>query len=156
MKAPGRGSAALVDLEGGDIVASVDIAAPPERVFRALSSREIVDWWVNPGVFDTREWSGEVRVGGRWCASGIARGVPYVLEGEYLEVDPPRTLTHTWHLAGSPEAASTVRFALAKTVHGTRLTLRHTGVKDPRFGTGAVAGWQASLARLIESLAASA
>jgi uncharacterized protein YndB with AHSA1/START domain len=154
VKTESRGSTALVDLKDGDIVASVDIAAPPERVFHALTSREIVEWWVNPGVFDTREWSGDVRVGGRWRASGIARGAPYVLEGEYLEVDPPRALAHTWHLVGSPEATSTVRFALAKTERGTRLTLRHTGVSDPRPGTGAVAGWQSSLTRLIEHLGA--
>ena len=73
---------AVADVIDGLIVASVEIARTPERVFQALSSREVVDWWVNPGVFDTREWSGDVRVGGRWRASGIARGAPYTLEGE--------------------------------------------------------------------------
>jgi hypothetical protein len=37
---------------------------PAERVFQALASEEIITWWARPGVFDTREWSGEVRVGG--------------------------------------------------------------------------------------------
>ena len=55
---------AVADVIDGLIVASVEIARTPERVFQALSSREVVDWWVNPGVFDTREWSGDVRVGG--------------------------------------------------------------------------------------------
>ena len=64
---------AVADVIDGLIVASVEIARTPERVFQALSSREVVDWWVNPGVFDTREWSGDVRVGGRWSASGIHR-----------------------------------------------------------------------------------
>lgn len=153
MTAPDSEARALVDLDDGAIVASVEIAASPERVFRALTSREIVDWWINPGVFDTREWTGDVRVGGRWRASGMARGAPYVLEGEYLEVDPPRALAHTWRLIGSPEGPSTVRYALATTSRGTRLTLRHSGLTAPRFGTGAVAGWQTSLDRLIEYLA---
>src|SRR5271165_1773500 len=78
------GTRAVSDLIEGRVVASVEIAAPPERVFQALSSREIVDWWVNPGVFDTREWAGAVQVGGKWRASGIARGKPYTLEGEFL------------------------------------------------------------------------
>jgi uncharacterized protein YndB with AHSA1/START domain len=47
---PGR---AVADLAEGYILASVEIAARPERVFRALASDEIVDWWVRPGVFHT-------------------------------------------------------------------------------------------------------
>ncbi len=46
---------AVADLAEGEILASVEIAAPPERVFRALASKEIVDWWVRPGVFNTTE-----------------------------------------------------------------------------------------------------
>src|SRR5258705_748803 len=86
---------ALADLTQGEILASVEIAAPPERVFQALASKEILDWWVNPGVFDTREWTGDVRKGGHWRASGVARGQPYALEGEFLEVAPPPKLGHT-------------------------------------------------------------
>ena len=52
---------AVADLAEGEILASVEIAAPPERVFRALASKEIVDWWVRPGVFNTTEWTGEDR-----------------------------------------------------------------------------------------------
>src|SRR5260370_30045418 len=99
---------ALADLAQGEILATVEIAAPPERVFRALTSKEIIDWWVRPGVFDTREWTGDVRKGGRWNASGVARGQPYVLEGEFLEVQPPIKLVHTWQLAWGPSAATTV------------------------------------------------
>ena len=65
---------AVADLVDGRIVASVELAATPERVFQALSSREIVDWWVNPGVFDTREWTGDIRVGGQWRASRHRQG----------------------------------------------------------------------------------
>jgi uncharacterized protein YndB with AHSA1/START domain len=67
---------ALANFAEGEILATVEIGAPPERVFRALTSQEIVDWWVRPGVFDTREWTGDVRTGGRWRASGVARGQP--------------------------------------------------------------------------------
>ena len=48
------GTRAVSDLIEGRVIASVELAASPERVFHALTSREIVDWWVNPGVFDTR------------------------------------------------------------------------------------------------------
>ena len=143
---------AIADVIDGSIVASVEVAQPPDRVFQALASREIIEWWVNPGVFDTREWSGDVRVGGRWRASGIARGAPYALEGEFLEVDPPRKLVQTWHRVGMPGAPSTVTYLLEAIGGGTRLTVRHTGIAaaDQRSNVGD--GWRSSFDRLAEIL----
>ena len=69
---------AVADLAEGLILASVEVVAAPERVFQALASDEITEWWVRPGVFDTREWTGDVRAGGRWRAAGMTRGEPYV------------------------------------------------------------------------------
>ncbi len=60
---------AAADLSEGLVLATVEVKAPPERVFRALASEEVTRWWVRPGVFDTRRWSGDVRRGGRWRAS---------------------------------------------------------------------------------------
>lgn len=145
---------AVADLAEGLILASVEIAAPPERVFRALTSKEIVEWWERPGVFDTREWTGDVRVGGRWQASGIGRGQPYALEGEFLAVDPPRKLVHTWHLVGSPDAPTTVTYLLEPIDGGTRITLRHTGFVSRESTSGNSLGWEACFERLSELLAA--
>jgi uncharacterized protein YndB with AHSA1/START domain len=143
---------AVADVIDGRIVASVELATTPERVFQALASREIVDWWVNPGVFDTREWTGDVRVGGRWRASGIARGQPYVLEGEFIEVDPPRRLVQTWHRAGAPGTPSTVTYLLEPIDGGTRLTVHHQDIAAPDQRSNFGAGWRTSLDRLSEIL----
>lgn len=148
------GAKAVADLVDGRIVASVELATAPERVFQALASPEIVDWWINPGVFDTREWSGDVRVGGRWHASGIARGAPYALEGEFLEVDPPRKLVQTWHIAGAPGTPSTVMFVLERIAGGTRLTVHHSGLAAPDQQKNVGAGWRSSLDQLAEILPA--
>src|SRR5260370_39983277 len=75
---------AVADLSEGFILATVEIAAPPERVFRALASKEVCEWWVRPGDFDTREWTGDVRIGGQWRGSGIGNGRPFVLLGHFL------------------------------------------------------------------------
>jgi uncharacterized protein YndB with AHSA1/START domain len=147
---------ALANLAEGEILATVEIAAPPERVFRALTSNEIVDWWVRPGVFDTREWTGDVRKGGRWRASGVARGEPYVLEGEFLEVKPPTKLVHTWQRVGMPGAPTTVTYHLQPIDGGTRLTLRHTGFVPPDSCGGVCEGWESSFARLMRNLSAAA
>src|SRR5437588_13072431 len=122
-KADAGAARAVADLTDGQILASVEIAAPPERVFQALASKEIVDWWVNPGVFDTREWSGDVRKGGHWRASGVARGEPYALEGEFLAVTPPTKLVHTWKRVGAPGAPTIVTYLLQPQTGRTRLPL---------------------------------
>ncbi len=144
---------AVADLAEGLILASVEIAAPPERVFKGLTSHEILDWWIRPGVFDTREWTGDVRVGGRWHASGVGNGRPYVLEGEFLEVDPPRKLVHTWQGVGAPGAPTTVTYLLERLDGRTRLTLRHAGFTSRETCDNTCIGWETSFERLAESLA---
>lgn len=134
-------------------VATLEVPAPPERVFRALASDEITQWWVRPGVFDTREWSGDVRPGGRWTASGIGSGKPYTLEGEFVEVRAPEKLVHTWHLAGTPAAPTTVSYLLEPTQSGTRVTLTQDGFTTPEGCTNTAAGWETSFEKLAELLA---
>lgn len=143
---------AIADVSEGLILASVEIAAPPERVFQALASSEICKWWVHPGIMTTDEWSGDVHVGGRWRAAGIGNGRPFVLQGEFLEVDPPRKLVHTWEAASMPGKPSTVTYLLEPTAGGTKVTLRHAGMTVPHVCaiTGVV--WEASFVRLAEIL----
>jgi uncharacterized protein YndB with AHSA1/START domain len=148
----GRGAArAVADLDARSILASVEIATTPERVFQALASREIVDWWGKPGIFDAREWSGDVRVGGNWRACGRGRdGVPWELEGTFLEVDPPRKLSHTWNTPGSAAQPSVVTYLLEKIGGGTRVTLHHVGASDRDSCMGACMGWESCFTRLAE------
>lgn len=154
MNSIGNSSArAVADLAEGLVLATVEIAAPPERVFRALASNEITDWWVRPGVFDTREWTGELRVGGHWRASGAGKGGPYGLEGEFLEIDPPRRLVHTWQGVGAPAAPTTVTYVLEPLGGGTRMTLRHTGFTSREVCANTCIGWETSFERLEEILA---
>jgi uncharacterized protein YndB with AHSA1/START domain len=144
---------AAADLAEGCILASVEVGAPPERVFRALASNEVVSWWVRPGVFDTRKWDGDVRPGGRWQASGIGGGKPYALEGEFLEVDPARRLVHSWHGVGAPGAPTTVTYVLEPFDGGTRVTLRHSGFTSREVCANTCIGWETSFERLAELLA---
>jgi uncharacterized protein YndB with AHSA1/START domain len=142
---------ASAQVERGLIEAGVQVAAPPERVFRELASDEVVGWWVRPGVFDTREWSGDVRAGGSWRAAGVGQGRPYALEGEFLEVDPPGRLVHTWRAAQEP-AQTTVTYRLEPVAGGTRITLEHGGFTSPQVCAGTAEGWRSSFQRLEEVL----
>ena len=143
---------AVADPTEQHLLAAVEIAASPERVFQALTSAEVTSWWVRPGVFDTREWTGDVRPGGRWEASGAARGRPYALEGEFLTIEAPRTLVHTWHGVGAPGRPTTVTYLLEEVAGGTRLTLRHAGFAWRESCESTRVGWETSLERLAELL----
>src|SRR5579864_2221681 len=149
-----RRAHAVADHAAGYVLASLEVAAPPERVFQALTSKEITEWWVRPGVFDTRDWSADVRVGGYWRASGVGGGRPYVLEGEFREIDAPRKLVHTWQLAGMPGApTTTVTYVLEPLDGGTRITLRHSGFNKGESCSNTALGWETSFERLAEILA---
>lgn len=146
-------SRAVADLTKGLILATVEIAATPERVFQALTSEEIADWWGRPGVFDTRGWTGNVSVGETWEATGVARGNPYVLQGEFLEVNSPSKLSHSWHPAAAPQAKTTVSYFLEPIAGGTRITLRHSGHDSRITCSNNCVGWETSFNRLAEILA---
>jgi uncharacterized protein YndB with AHSA1/START domain len=144
---------AVADLATGMILASVEVATDADRAFRSLASPEITSWWLRAGVFDTREWSGDVRAGGRWHASGVGRGKPYELEGEFLEVDAPKKLAHTWQAAGAPGGQTVVTYLLEPTTNGTRITLRHDGFNSRETCEVTAIGWETSFQHLAELLA---
>jgi uncharacterized protein YndB with AHSA1/START domain len=142
----------VADLGEGHVLVKLEVPAPPERVFQALASQEVVHWWVRPGVFNTAEWAGEMRVGGRWRASGLFRGEPYATEGEFLEVDPPQRLVHTWRGVAAPGAPTTVAYVLEEIDGGTRLTLQHSGFMSREACANFGAGWETSFERLAKIL----
>jgi uncharacterized protein YndB with AHSA1/START domain len=125
---------AVVDLSAGVVVATVEIAAPPERVFRSLTDpTEVVAWWGSDDTYRTEEWSAEVRVGGRWLARGHgADGRPYSVGGEFLEVDPPRKLVQTWNYDWEGGHSTLLAYTLEPIDGGTRVTVHHSGFGDRR------------------------
>lgn len=143
---------AVYDVAQRRLLASVELPANPERVFEALVGPEVTSWWVNPGVFDTREWRSDLTTGGRWQASGMGRGKPYGLEGEFLEIAAPRKLVHSWGAVGGGAPESTVTYLLDPVPGGTHLTLRHEGFSDPNTCIRTCLGWETSLEALVRLL----
>src|SRR5262245_59882349 len=134
---------AIADVSEGTIIAAVEMEAPPERVFRALSSKEISEWWGSPAVYQTTEGSGELRVGGRWRAVGRgADGHDFSVEGEFLEIDPPRKLVQTWKPSWDSGGATKVTYRLEAIEGGTRLVLRHEGFADADSCRNHSGGWE--------------
>jgi uncharacterized protein YndB with AHSA1/START domain len=108
----------------------VEIDAPPDRVFEALTdARELAGWW---GAGDARVLDSEsdVRPGGTWRVRTIDRdGAEHTFGGEYRVVDPPHRLEQSWQSSEDAEP-SLVRYDLEPLdvdgAPGTRLTVTHT------------------------------
>jgi uncharacterized protein YndB with AHSA1/START domain len=122
---------AVADLGRGVILACVEISAPIERVFRAITSDEITRWWGSADTYRTTSYTADVRPGGRWRSSGVgADGHEFSVEGEFGEIDPPRLVVHTWRAPWDGNHETTVTYRLEPVDGGTRLTLRHEGFAD--------------------------
>jgi uncharacterized protein YndB with AHSA1/START domain len=131
------------------VVSEIEIAAPPERVFEALTNqKQLFTWWgaeasVVLSVFDM-----DGRKGGKYryvCkpAPGASHGdvgeqlqrnqaQEYVCHGEVLEYDPPRLLVWGWiaNWHEHPDHATTVRWELTPTATGTRVRVTHSGLRN--------------------------
>jgi len=57
---------AAADGGGGTIIATADVAASPERVFRALTTDEVERWWGHPDFYRQTRWRADLRVCGQW------------------------------------------------------------------------------------------
>lgn len=115
------------------VLAEVFIAAPPERVFQAITDpNQMLLWWGQPGLYRVTAWKADLRPGGKWQSDGIgAEGTSFRVEGEYLEIDPPRLLVHTWIPSYSPALKTVVRWELEpREIH----CLQHKGPQ--KVGTG--------------------
>jgi uncharacterized protein YndB with AHSA1/START domain len=140
------------------IVAEIFIAAPPQRVFEALTDpNQRRQWWGQKGLYTPTESQSDLRPGGKWSGSGVsADGSKFHVEGEYLEVDPPRRLTYTWKPSFAHPLNSVVHWELEpREVHGlhargpqkvgtgTLLKLRHEGFAGNETAlAGHKQGWQ--------------
>jgi uncharacterized protein YndB with AHSA1/START domain len=112
------------------VIGDVEIAAPPERVFAAITDPEqLKSWWGDGKNYRVERWEGDVRVGARYRSIGTGNaGDPFEVSGEYIAVEPPRLLAYTWEASwttGIP--ASLVRWELNPSAGGTRVRVTHSG-----------------------------
>jgi uncharacterized protein YndB with AHSA1/START domain/uncharacterized protein YciI len=147
---------ALADLSSGTILAVVEIAAAPERVFAALTTGDdVMKWWGSDDTYRTTEWQADVRVGGKWHASGRgADGRTFTVRGEFLEIVPSRRIVQTWIPTFAADLPTRLRYEIEPIEDGARLTLWHEGFADHRGACeGHTRGWEQVLGWLTEYLA---
>ncbi len=112
---------AAITADQNAVIAEIFIAAPPARVFQAITDpAKMPLWWGQKDLYRISEWKADVRPGGQWSSVGAGvDGSSFRVDGEYLEVDPPRLLVHTWIASWSGPLKTVVRWELEpQTVHG--------------------------------------
>jgi len=123
------------------ITCEIDIAVPPERIFRALTdSTELAKWFTNEEC-PTKYWRMDARKGGRYSYQTVqstkvkVNGVDmFHCEGEITEFDPPRVLAYTWiaNWHDNKNMATTVRWELTHTRSGTHVKVTHSGLASEK------------------------
>jgi uncharacterized protein YndB with AHSA1/START domain len=129
--------------EADEIVSEIHIDAPPERVFQALvDPAQVPQWWGQGGVYRCTDFHSDLRAGGTWRSAGVGPdGRGFEVFGEYLEVDPPRLLVHTWVASWTGDVKTTVRWELDPTNRGTLVRIRHRGLAAHPELAKSYSGW---------------
>jgi len=120
------------------VIADIQIAAPPERVFQAITDPgQLNQWFKNPEC-PPKCWQMDARVGGRYGYSidhgsiAINALSEFELQGEILECDPPHLLVYTWfgNWHDDPKTRTVVRWELTPQGNHTHLRVTHTGLSN--------------------------
>lgn len=121
---------AVVDLRTLNLRLEIDVAAPPKRVFAALTDH-MGHWWGAPYLRDkdkATDFRVEARPGGRvqevW---GEDAGAVWA---EVTRIRAPEVLELTGRIGMTGPAYSVVSFELKKKGKGTRVTLTHQAIGD--------------------------
>ncbi|WP_256753230.1 SRPBCC domain-containing protein [Mesorhizobium sp. Mes31] len=117
---------------GETIMASADIGAPPERIFRALVSTEVEQWWGSADTYRMTDWSADLRIGGHWNVTvRWADGRDLPASGQFVEIEAPRRIVQTrayeWDHPTLGRRPTTVAWLLQPIATGTRVTICHGG-----------------------------
>jgi len=129
-------------LGGRRIEHAVAVAAPPERVWRALADPAEAGRWAEGIVTLEPRPGGAVRFD--WGELGAAHG-------RVVAVEPPHRLVFDWE--GYPDASSTrIAFALAPDGAGTTVSLVHSGYGDGAEWDGVYNGEATGWVDLLDGL----
>jgi uncharacterized protein YndB with AHSA1/START domain len=130
--------------EGVAVEREIAIAASPETVWELLVDPEQATGWMGcSAAFD-------LRPGGRYRVEVLPGRVA---SGEFVVIDPPRRLVHTWGWepgSGSPvpPGSTTIEYELVADGPGTLLRFRHRDLPGAEAAASHAHGWDHYLRRL--------
>jgi uncharacterized protein YndB with AHSA1/START domain len=115
--------------DGDIILATIDIVANRERIYQALTTKEMENWWGEDGIYHVKDWEADLRPGGQWTLNVVRPdGTALPASGEFLVLDPPNkfviTRRYDWDYPGLGRHATRVAYTLDAIESGTRVTIR--------------------------------
>lgn len=119
---------------------------PPETVWRALTDPDALAAWLMENDFAAEE----DRAFRMWCDDG--EGGTDCYHCRVLSLEPPRRMLWSWALQGHAGAME-IEFRLEEVDGGTRLTVRHSGLRDRETAERFEGGWPIKLDQLGRALA---
>lgn len=128
--------------ETRSIVIERDIAHPPEKIWRALTTPHLIEEWLMKNAF--------APIAGHRFQLRADWGT---VDCEVLTVEPGRALAYSWNAGDDATGLrSTVTWTLTPTPTGTRLRMEQSGFRkgQPHYYGGAMAGWP----RMMDALEA--
>lgn len=121
-----------MDQPGDRIDRTIELAAPPERVWRALITPAEIAAWFHVAIDGPLAPGGEI-----WMTLTGQKGAGKRFRVCVVEMEPPRRFAWEWHPGAidpavdySREPRTRVTFTLEAIAGGTRLTLSETGFTD--------------------------
>lgn len=116
---------------------------PPEKVWRALINREALGQWLMETDFVPEVG----RTFTMWCDDGGGGTDTYICS--LLEYAPPTRMVWSWVLDGSQAQGNTyVEFKVEPVASGAKVTITHTGDRDPDTIEQFKGGWPHKLDQL--------
>lgn len=127
------------------VTATIEILAPPERVFAALTDQpQLFTWWGREPSVELTAFEMDARLGGHWsfrCKPVTSHGAvgeqlkqndtqEFEAHGEVLVFEPPYRLAWSWsaNWHRDPQAVTTVHWELIPTATGTFVRVTHSGL----------------------------
>jgi uncharacterized protein YndB with AHSA1/START domain len=132
------------------VVSEIEIAAPPGRIFQALTDGGQLMRWFTSTECPVKFWEMDPRLGGhyRYAAEKgtvVVNGVrEFECHGEIIEYDPPRVLAYTWlgNWHDDVSRRTVVRWDLTPTPAGTCVRVTHSGLaQEPASRKDYSNGW---------------
>ena len=138
-------------MEPLSVIKEVEVGAPIDRVWHFVGTAEGLGRWFEAEVVL------EQKAGGHYEERGAHEGVPYLIAGTVVNIDPPRELVVSCRIETTPESTwpiyTTMTFTLKTTDVGTMVKLVHSGFENlpesyrEGYLKGFHAGWSATFER---------
>ena len=142
------------------VTAEIFIAAPPARVFAAITDpSQTAKWWGQKNLYHLTDSQADIRPGGKWSSKGTSSKMGDIaVHGEFTEVNPPSRLAYTWNSNWMP-AVTKVLWELDSQRNGTLVKLTHSGfagdvnqLEGHSWGWGLVFTWLQAFAEKGETI----